>query len=149
MSGAVRGFGALNAVEPGHDEIERLTLDDGVANTALEVLEARPQIQLFIFEMEVKVDLIALVFLDSSAVKSAVLRSLPLLVSVVLAMVPLTPTPIFSPFSSSTGTILIFCKKAEDICTVFIMVCVTDGSTENFLLTSSGSMPFSSATRDR
>jgi hypothetical protein len=47
--------------------------------------------------MEVKVDLVALVFLDSSAVKSAVLRSLPLLVSVVLAMVPLTPTPIFSP----------------------------------------------------
>ena len=68
---------------------------------------------------------------------------------VVLAMVPLTPTPIFSPFSSSTGTILIFCKKADDICTVFIMVCVTDGSTENFLLTSSVSMPFSSATRDR
>ena len=62
MSGAVRGFGALNAVEPGHDEIERLPLDDGIANTALEVLEARPQIQLFIFEVEVKVDLIALVF---------------------------------------------------------------------------------------
>lgn len=25
-----------------------------------------------------------------------------------------------------------FLQKAEDICTVFIMVCVTDGSTENF-----------------
>ena len=56
------GFGTLNAVEPGHDEIKRLSLDDGIANTALEVLEARPQIQLFIFEMEVKVDLVALVF---------------------------------------------------------------------------------------
>jgi ABC-type branched-subunit amino acid transport system substrate-binding protein len=70
--------------------------------------------------MEVKVNLIALVFLDSSAVKSAVLRSSSPAVSAVLAIVPLTPTPTFSPFSSSTGTMLIWCKNAEDICTVFI-----------------------------
>jgi hypothetical protein len=32
-------------VETGHDEIQRLTLDDGVADTALEVLKTRPQVE--------------------------------------------------------------------------------------------------------
>jgi hypothetical protein len=46
-------------------------------------------------------------------------------------------TPTFSPFSSSTGTMLILVRNADDICTVFIRVCVTDGSTVNFFATSS------------
>ena len=62
-----------------------------------------------------------------------------------LAIVPVTPTPIFSPFISATGRMLIICKNADDACTVFISVCVTDGSTVNFLLTSSTLMPFSLA----
>jgi ABC-type branched-subunit amino acid transport system substrate-binding protein len=99
--------------------------------------------------MEVKVNLAHSYLLDSSAVKSAVLRSSSPAVSAVLAIVPLTPTPTFSPFSSSTGTMLILVRNADDICRVVIRVCVTDGSTVNFFATSSVETPFSSATRDR
>lgn len=99
--------------------------------------------------MEVKVDLIALVFFGLQRGK---VGGFTLLAAVGVRGAgdgAIDADANFFPFSSSTGTILIFCKKADDICTVFIMVCVTDGSTENFLLTSSGSMPFSSATRDK
>ena len=72
-----------------------------------------------------------------------------LAVSVVLAMEPVTPMPIFSPFISLTGTMLMRVRKSEDSCMVFIRVWVTDGSTVNFFDTSPASMPFSSATRDR
>ncbi|MMZ60230.1 hypothetical protein D1872_223080 [compost metagenome] len=40
--GPVRRGGAADAVEPGHDEIQRLTLGDGVADAQLEVLITRP-----------------------------------------------------------------------------------------------------------
>ncbi|ADX32442.1 hypothetical protein G184_gp22 [Erwinia phage ENT90] len=84
----------------------------------------------------------------SSAAKSAVSRSSPPAVSVVLAIEPVTPMPIFSPFISATGTMLIRVRKSEDSCTRFIRVCVTDGSTVNFLFMSPVSTPFSSARRD-
>jgi hypothetical protein len=60
--------------------------------------------------MEVKVNLVALVLVGLQRGKSAVLRSLSPVVSAVLAIVPLTPTPTFSPFSSSTGTMLILAE---------------------------------------
>ncbi|MNE37305.1 hypothetical protein D3C80_1311520 [compost metagenome] len=62
MRFAVGGFRALDAVETSHDEIERLALDDRVADTGLEVLESRPQVELFVTDMEIKVDLRTFVF---------------------------------------------------------------------------------------
>ena len=59
---AVGRLSALDTVETGHDEIEGLTFDDGVTNTGLKVLESRPQVELFVADMEVKVNLVALVF---------------------------------------------------------------------------------------
>ena len=58
----VGGFGTLHAVKADHDAVQRLTLDDGVADTHLEVLEFRPQVQFCVGQHRVKVGLFAFVF---------------------------------------------------------------------------------------
>ena len=60
---AVRGVRSGSTVETGHDEIQRLAFDDGVTDTGLEVLESRPQVELFVADMKVKVNLGALVLI--------------------------------------------------------------------------------------
>lgn len=51
----------MSTVKSGHDEIQCLTLDNRVTDAALEVLKTRPQVERLVAQVEVKVDLVALV----------------------------------------------------------------------------------------
>ena len=61
VTAAVRGFGTLHAVKTGHDEIKGLTLDNGVTDTELEILITRPQVQRFVADIKIEVNLVAFV----------------------------------------------------------------------------------------
>ena len=61
IAAAVRGFGTLHAVKTGHDEIKGLAFDNGVTDTELEILITRPQVQRFVADIKIEVNLVAFV----------------------------------------------------------------------------------------
>ncbi len=61
ITAAVRGFGTLHAVKTGHDEIKGLAFDNGVTDTELEILITRPQVQRFVADIKIEVNLVAFV----------------------------------------------------------------------------------------
>ena len=58
---SVRGLFALQAVKPDHDAVQCLTLDNGVTDTQLEVLELGPHVQFGVSQRGVEIGLLALV----------------------------------------------------------------------------------------